>query len=226
MLKALIIEDDLDTANEIYFLLVEHNFEAFIERDGAFALKRVLSESFDVITLDRMLPGLDGIAIIESIRAENIKTPVLLLSALGMVDDRVRGLKAGGDDYLVKPFAPDELVARVEALMRRQDQNNAQHTLIYGDLELNLLTREATRSGQQIDLVAKEFKLLEYLVRYSGQVLTKKMILESLWNINFDPSTNFIEVHIARLRKKVDQPGLKQLIHTVRGVGYTLESKQ
>ena len=222
MPKILIIEDDLDTANEIYSLLVHEGFEATIERDGRYALKRALNEPFDVITLDRMLPGLDGITIVESIRSSGNKTPVLLLSALGLVDDRVQGLQAGGDDYLVKPFAPEELVARLQALLRRQTQSLPQHTLVYEDLELDLLNRSAVRSGVAIALVSKEFKLLEYLMRYSGQVLTKKMILESLWNLNFDPSTNFIEVHIARLRKKVDSPPLKPLIHTVRGVGYTL----
>ena len=225
MPKVLIIEDDLDTANEIYLLLVAQGFEATIERDGSYALKRALVEPFDVITLDRMLPSLDGINIVQSLRGSGNKTPVRLLSALGFVDDKVQGLKAGGDDYLVKPFAPEELLARVEALLRRQTQSLPNHTLVYEDLELDLLNRRAVRSGASIALVSKEFKLLEYLMRYSGQVLTKKMILESLWNLNFDPSTNFIEVHIARLRKKVDVPPLKPLIHTVRGVGYTLCAK-
>jgi len=225
MPKALIIEDDLDTANQIYFLLVKLGFDVIIEGNGEFALKRALSESFDVITLDRMLPSLDGIAITQSIRAAGNKTPILLLSALGLVDDRVLGLKAGGDDYLIKPFAPEELIARIEALVRRQNQSQTNNTLIYEDLELDLINRVAKRAGVPISLVAKEFKLLEYLMRFCGQTLTKKMILESLWNLNFDPSTNFIEVHIARLRKKVDTPNLKPLIHTVRGVGYTLSSK-
>jgi two-component system OmpR family response regulator len=172
---------------------------------------------------------MNGIEILERLRKQGNSTPVLLISALGLVNDRVLGLKAGADDYLVKPFASEELLARAEALIRRQQQRQQNgtpaHFLKFEDLELDLLQRLAFRGGVAISLMAKEFRLLEYLMRYSGQVLTKKMILESLWNLNFDPSTNFIEVHIARLRKKVDAPGLVPLIHTIRGVGYTLSKK-
>ena len=176
-----------------------------------------------------MLPNLSGIEILQSLRKIGNHVPVLLISALGLVDDRVQGLKAGGDDYIVKPFASEELLARIEALIRRRNQSQQNlgqvNFLKYEDLELDLLQRTAKRRGLPIQLMAKEFRLLEYFVRYSGQVLTKKMILESLWNLNFDPSTNFIEVHIARLRKKIDKPSFAPLIHTVRGVGYVFGLK-
>jgi len=229
MPKVLIIEDDSQTSSEISSLLVSRGYEVVIETDGAKGLERALNENFDAITLDRMLPNLSGFEILQRLRQLDNNVPVLLISALGLVDDRVQGLKAGGDDYIVKPFASEELLARVEALMRRRNQsqqNSVQlNFLKYDDLELDLLQRTAKRGGVSIQLMAKEFRLLEYFVRYSGQVLTKKMILESLWNLNFDPSTNFIEVHIARLRKKVDTPNFTPLIHTVRGVGYVFGLK-
>lgn len=221
MPNVLIIEDDKDTAGEIASLLLTQGFAVVVESDGSKGLDLAINGGFDVITLDRMLPSMNGIDLLVKLRGTGVTTPVLLISALGLVDDRVLGLKAGGDDYLVKPFATEELLARLEALIRRQQQSQMTNVLKYEDLELDLLHRVALRRNEPISLMAKEFKLLEYLMRYSGQVLTKKMILESLWNLNFDPSTNFIEVHIARLRKKVDMAGFTPLIHTVRGVGYT-----
>ena len=229
MPKVLVIEDDTPTSGEIISLLVTRGYEVVSETDGANGLKRALNESFDAITLDRMLPNLSGIEILQSLRKIGNHVPVLLISALGLVDDRVQGLKAGGDDYIVKPFASEELLARIEALIRRRNQSQQNlgqvNFLKYEDLELDLLQRTAKRRGLPIQLMAKEFRLLEYFVRYSGQVLTKKMILESLWNLNIDPSTNFIEVHIARLRKKIDKPSFAPLIHTVRGVGYVFGLK-
>jgi len=229
MSKVLIIEDDTQTSSEIASLLVSRGYEVVIETDGEKGLERAINEKFDAITLDRMLPNISGIEILQSLRQANNDVPVLLISALGLVDDRVQGLKAGGDDYIVKPFANEELLARVEALIRRRNQSQHHSVqlnfLKYEDLELDLLQRTAKRGGVSIQLMAKEFRLLEYFVRYSEQVLTKKMILESLWNLNFDPSTNFVEVHIARLRKKVDAPSFIPLIHTVRGVGYVFGIK-
>jgi two-component system, OmpR family, response regulator len=225
MPKVLVIEDDSDTSEEIKLLLNAQGHSVTLETNGANGLAKALSERFDVIALDRMLPHIGGLDILSRLRESGNTVPVLLISALGLVEDRVQGLKAGGDDYLIKPFAAEELLARVEALIRRQQHNLATHFLQYADLELDLLQRSAKRASKSIELVAKEFRLLEYLVRHSDQVLTKKMILESLWNLNFDPSTNFIEVHIARLRKKIDTNGLSPLIHTVRGAGYMLSKK-
>jgi DNA-binding response OmpR family regulator len=225
MPKVLVIEDDSDTSEEIKLLLNAQGHSVTLETNGANGLAKALSERFDVIALDRMLPHIGGLDILSRLRESGSTVPVLLISALGLVEDRVQGLKAGGDDYLIKPFAAEELLARVEALIRRQQHNLATHFLQYADLELDLLQRSAKRASKSIELVAKEFRLLEYLVRHSDQVLTKKMILESLWNLNFDPSTNFIEVHIARLRKKIDTNGLSPLIHTVRGAGYMLSKK-
>jgi two-component system OmpR family response regulator len=225
MPKVLVIEDDSDTSEEIKLLLSAEGHIVTLENNGAKGLARALSERFDVIALDRMLPKISGLDVLSKLRESGSTVPVLLISALGLVEDRVQGLKAGGDDYLVKPFATEELLARIEALIRRQQHNLATHFLQYADLELDLLQRSAKRGATPIELVAKEFRLLEYLVRHSDQILTKKMILESLWNLNFDPSTNFIEVHIARLRKKIDTSGLPPLIHTVRGTGYMLGKK-
>lgn len=225
MPKVLVIEDDSDTSEEIKLLLSAEGHIVTLENNGAKGLARALSERFDVIALDRMLPKISGLDVLSKLRESGSTVPVLLISALGLVEDRVQGLKAGGDDYLVKPFASEELLARIEALIRRQQHNLATHFLQYADLELDLLQRSAKRGATPIELVAKEFRLLEYLVRHSDQILTKKMILESLWNLNFDPSTNFIEVHIARLRKKIDTSGLPPLIHTVRGTGYMLGKK-
>jgi two-component system OmpR family response regulator len=189
-------------------------------RDGLFL---AASETFDTIILDRMLPGgIDGIRLLETLRSQNNATPVLVLSALSQVDDRVAGLKAGGDDYLTKPFAFSELLARVEALTRRGKNDGPQTKLIVGDLEMDLLSRMVRRAGQKIDLQPREFRLLEYLMRHAGQVVTRTMLLEGVWDYHFDPQTNVIDVHVSRLRQKIDKPYPSPLIHTIRNAGYML----
>ena len=189
-------------------------------RDGLFM---AASETFDTIILDRMLPGgIDGIRLLETLRSQNNSTPVLLLSALAQVDERVAGLKAGGDDYLTKPFAFSELLARVEALTRRGKSDGPQTKLVVGDLEMDLLSRSVRRAGQKIDLQPREFRLLEYLMRHAGQVVTRTMLLEGVWDYHFDPQTNVIDVHVSRLRQKIDKPFASALIHTIRNAGYML----
>jgi two-component system OmpR family response regulator len=179
-------------------------------------------EPYDVIVLDRMLPGLDGLAILRTIRAAKVKTPVLLLTAVGGIDDRVEGLEAGGDDYLVKPFAFAELLARVNALARRPPTQEMRTELSVADLKLDLLKRTVTRGGRRIELQPREFQLLEYLLRHAGRVVTRTMLLESVWDFHFDPKTNIVETHMSRLRGKVDRGHGCELIHTVRGAGYIL----
>jgi len=180
--------------------------------------------SYDVMVVDRMLPGLDGLSIIQTLRAARHQTPVLILSALGEVDDRVKGLKAGGDDYLVKPFAFAELLARIDALTRRADMEPAETVLRVGDLSMDLLTRSVMRTGQAIEPQPREFRLLEYLMRRAGQVVTRTMLLEGVWDYHFDPQTNVIDVHVSRLRTKIDKPFGFTLLHTVRGAGYCLRA--
>jgi two-component system OmpR family response regulator len=185
-----------------------------------------LEEDFEAMVVDRMLPGLDGLALIRSLRAAGKKTPALILSALGEVDDRVEGLRAGGDDYLVKPFAFAELLARLDALRRRTESETATQTALrVGDLEMDLLTRMVRRAGRPIDLQPREFRLLEYLLRHSGQVVTRTMLLENVWDYNFDPQTNVIDVHISRLRSKIDKDFQRPLLHTVRGAGYVIRAE-
>jgi two-component system OmpR family response regulator len=188
--------------------------------DGRDGLFRATETDYDVIITDRMLPHLDGLAIVQLLRQQGRTTPVLVLSALGTVDDRVKGLRAGGDDYLTKPFAFAELLARVEALLRRKSGPQASTQLRVADLELDLLGRRAIRAGKELDLTAREFTLLEYLVRRTGQVVTRTMLLEGVWDLQFDPQTNLVDVHISRLRQAVDKGFDKPLIHTVRGAGY------
>jgi two-component system OmpR family response regulator len=191
-------------------------------RDGLFM---AASEAFDAVILDRMLPGgIDGIRLLETLRAQKNTVPVLILSALADVDERVRGLKAGGDDYLTKPFAFAELLARVEALARRGKGEGPVTKLVVEDLELDLLSRQVKRAGQKIDLQPREFRLLEYLMRHAGQVVTRTMLLEGVWDYHFDPQTNVIDVHVSRLRQKVDKPFPTPLIHTVRNAGYMLRA--
>ncbi len=180
------------------------------------------SDSFDLLIVDRMLPVMDGISLVKKLRADSVLTPVLFLSALGEVDDRVAGLDAGGDDYLTKPFAMSELVARVSALLRRQSQEAHQSSLSLADLHVDLLTREVRRNEEKIDLQPREFRLLEYLLRNSNQVVTRTMLLENVWDYHFDPQTNVIDVHVSRLRAKIDKPFDTPLLHTVRGAGYIL----
>lgn len=225
MPRVLTIEDDAITAGEITAELSRRGNTVDCLADGREGLERALGGDYDVITLDRMLPGLDGLAVIAALRAAGVQTPVLVISALSDVDERVRGLRAGGDDYLTKPFAPDEMAARVEVLLRRR-QSAPATVLRVGELELDLIARTARRAGAPLDLLPLEFRLLEFLVRNAGQVLTRTMIFEAVWGYRFDPGTNVIDVHIGRLRRKVDAGGQPALIHTVRGAGYRLAETQ
>ncbi len=222
--KILVIEDDVDTADEIAALLTSSGFDARRSLDGGEGLKLALSEPFDAITLDRILPGCDGLEVVSRLREAGRHTPVLMVSALGDVDDRVAGLRAGGDDYMIKPFAPVELLARLEVLLRRRSQEEPQLLLRVGDLELDLVSREARRGERRIELLPREFKLLEYMMHNAGQVLSRRMIFEEVWEYYFDPGTNLIEVHVAKLRKKIDTPGETSLIRTERGSGYVLDA--
>lgn len=225
-MRVLLIEDDTELNTYIAKGLREQGHTVDVASDGKDGLFLATTENFDLLIVDRMLPKLDGLTIIKTLRASNSKVPVLILSALGEVDDRVIGLKAGGDDYLVKPFAFSELMARMEALKRRYEAetDNVTTRLEAGDLVMDLLARKVTRAGQKIDLQSREFKLLEYLVRHQGQVVTRTMLLENVWNYHFDPQTNVIDVHISRLRSKIDKEFDHQLIRTVRGAGYIIEA--
>jgi len=221
-MHVLLIEDDKDAASFIVKGMQEagHNIEHCA--DGSSGLFHAVENDFDVIIVDRMLPKLDGLTIIGTLRASGKTTPILILSALHQVDERVKGLKAGGDDYLVKPFAFAELMARIEVLMRRQKPNVEQTSLQVGDLIMNFLTRKVTRGTKEIPLQNREFMLLEYLMRHVGQVVTRTMLLESVWDFHFDPQTNVIDVQVSRLRQKVDKGFEKSLIKTIRGVGYQM----
>jgi len=220
----LVVEDDREVAAYLVKGLREQGHvvdEANSGKDGLFL---ALSESFDAMIIDRMLPGVDGLAIVRSVRQADIRTPVLILSALGQVDDRVTGLREGGDDYLVKPFAFSELIARLEALMRRQSpaDSGERTRLVVGDLEMDLLGRSVRRAGRPVELQPREFALLEFLMRHAGQVVTRTMLLENVWDYNFDPQTNVIDVHVSRLRQKIDRGFDGEMLQTVRGAGYTL----
>lgn len=226
-MKILLVEDDPQQAAYIRKGLQEAGHIVDVAADGRDGLFLATTESYDVLVLDRMLPRVDGLTVLRTLRASNVATPVVILSALGEVDDRVAGLRAGGDDYLVKPFSLIELVARLEALARRgmASRDGAPNTrLAVADLEMDLLRRSVTRGGRKIDLKPKEFQLLEFLLRHSEQVVTRAMLLEAVWNYHFDPQTNVIDVHISNLRAKIDLPGLPPLIHTVRGAGYRLSA--
>jgi two-component system OmpR family response regulator len=222
--RILVVEDDQATAGFVLKGLREAGHQAEHAANGRDGLFLAASEPFDAVILDRMLPGgLDGLRVLETLRAQGNRTPVLVLSALSAVDERVRGLRAGGDDYLAKPFAFAELLARVEALARRGKPSEGPQTrLQVGDLELDLLARTAYRQGKRLDLLPREVGLLEYLMRHTGQVVTRTMLLEGIWGYHFDPQTNVVDVHVSRLRSKVDKPFDKPLIHTVRGSGYIL----
>jgi two-component system OmpR family response regulator len=222
MARVLTIEDDAITAREIVTELRSRGNEVDWVDDGTLGLRRASAGGYDAITLDRMLPGLDGLAVVTALRDAGVQTPVLMISALSDVDERVRGLRAGGDDYLTKPFAPDEMVARIEVLLRRRRAPDRETILRVADLELDRIARSARRGDAVLELLPIEFRLLEFLARNSGQVLTRTMIFEAVWGYHFDPGTNVIDVHIGRLRKKVDPPGLVPLIRTVRGCGYRL----
>jgi two-component system OmpR family response regulator len=222
MPRALVIEDDEVTARDIVAELAAHGLVAEWVANGREGLTRALTETFDIITLDRLLPGMDGIDVVSALRERSVDTPVLMISALSDVDDRVRGLRAGGDDYLTKPFAPDELSARAEVLLRRRRVNAQDTRLRVGDLELDLVRHNALRNGQPLTLLPTEFRLIEFLMRNAGQVVTRQMIFEHVWGFHFDPGTNVIDVHIGRLRRKIDGTGQQPLIRTVRGSGYVL----
>ena len=219
-MRVLVIEDDVEAAAYMVKGLQEHNHVADHAADAEKGVAMAAS-GYDVIVLDRMLPGMDGLEAAETLRAKGDSTPILFLSALGQVDDRVKGLRAGGDDYLVKPYAFAELLARLEVLSRRRGEE-AQTELAVGDLEIELLSRRVTRAGRKIDLQPREFQLLEYLARNQDQVVTRTMLLENVWEYNFDPQTNVIDVHISRLRRKIDKDFDKPLLHTVWGAGYRL----
>jgi two-component system, OmpR family, response regulator len=221
MPKLLLIEDDRETADEIIAELVDRGFEVEWAATGINGLDKARSVHPDAMIVDRMLPGMDGLTIIEALRQEEVRTPVLVLSALGAVDDRVRGLRAGGDDYLTKPFELIELIARIEALLRRPTDNR-ETKLRVGPLELDLIERTAKRDERAIELLPREFRLLEYMMRRKDQMLTRAMLLEEVWKYKFVPQTNLVDVHMGRLRRKVDEPNEPPMIHNVRGVGFIL----
>jgi two-component system OmpR family response regulator len=225
-MRILIIEDDRDAAQYLAKGLRESGHSPELAEDGRAGLLRAAVEPFDVLIVDRMLPNLDGLSLVQHLRKTGHATPVLFLSALGDVDDRVKGLRAGGDDYLAKPYAFSELLARIENLGRRRNQRAAATRLKVADLELDLLSRKASRAGQAIDLQPREFQLLETLMRHAGQVMTRTMLLEQVWNYHFDPQTNVIDVHISRLRQKIDRGFEPPLIHTVRGAGYCVREPE
>jgi two-component system OmpR family response regulator len=224
MAKILVIEDDRATAREIVAMLEEHGYEVEWQCDGIKGFEAASTGLFDAITLDRMLPGQEGLSIVQTLHAKGVHTPVLVLSALGDIDERIRGLRAGGDDYLTKPFSLDELTARVDALLRRRNLDMRVSVLRVADLELDLFSREVRRAGKKIDLMPREFQLLEFLMRHAGQVVTRRMLFEAVWDYHFDPHTNVIEVQIGRLRRKIEEDQVKPLLKTVRGSGYVLET--
>ncbi len=225
-MRILVVEDDQQVADYICQGLNECGHIADHTADGRDGLFLATTEDYHLVILDRMLPNVDGLTITKTLRASNNNVPIILLSALSEVDDRVKGLKAGGDDYVVKPFAFSELLARVEALARRHEGKTETVTkLNTGDLEVDLLARVVIRGGRKITLQAREFSLLEYLLRNKGQIVTRTMLLENVWHYHFDPQTNVIDVHISRLRRKIDEGFDKPLITTVRGTGYTIEDR-
>ncbi len=221
--RILLIEDDLETAEEVVGDFSERGYSVIHVANGREGLARAQLGDVSLIIVDRMLPGMDGLSILEVVRSEGAQTPALVLSALGEVDDRVRGLKAGGDDYLTKPFAFPELAARVEALLRRPLMSR-ESVLRVGPLEIDLIDRTAQRAGRDIDLLPREFKLLDYMMRRPGQVLTRAMLLEDVWNYRFLTETNLVDVHIGKLRRKIDGAGELPMIHTVRGAGFMLRA--
>ena len=221
-MRLLIIEDDRDAADYLLKAFNEVGDVADLASDGEEGLTLALDRSYEVMIVDRMLPKLDGLAVIGTLRANGVSTPALILSALGQVDDRVKGLRAGGDDYLAKPYAFSELLARVEALARLPGGRGEETAYRVGDLELDRLSHRVTRGKEEIALQPREFRLLEYLMKHAGQVVTRTMLLENVWDYHFDPQTNVIDVHISRLRSKIDRGFSQPLLHTVRGAGYML----
>lgn len=221
-MKLLLVEDDREAARYLSRGLAESGHVVDIAYDGEDGLHMAREGTYDALIVDRMLPRRDGLSLIEAIRADGRSTPVLILSALGQVDDRIKGLRAGGDDYLPKPYSFAELLARIEALGRRRNGPAEESTLRVGDLAMDRLSRRVTRAGHDIDLQPREFRLLEYLMRHAGQVVTRTMLLENVWDYHFDPQTNVVDVHISRLRGKIDKNFETSLIHTVRGAGYVI----
>ncbi|MBI1620737.1 response regulator transcription factor [Aquamicrobium zhengzhouense] len=223
-MKILLIEDDREAAEYLQKALSEAGHNAHVAHDGDTGYQLALEGSYDVLVVDRMLPQRDGLSVISGLRARDIKTPVLILSALGEVDDRVTGLRAGGDDYLTKPYAFTELLARVEVLERRGSPREVETVYRVGDLELDRLSHTVKRAGNEIPLQPREFRLLEYLMRHAGQVVTRTMLLENVWDYHFDPQTNVIDVHVSRLRSKIEKGYETPVLHTVRGAGYMLKA--
>lgn len=221
-MRIMVVEDDRRTADYVRNGLMEAGHVVDSIEDGRDALAQGSRVKFDVIVVDRMLPGLDGLSLVKALRATGVSTPVIFLTAINGIDDRVEGLESGGDDYLVKPFAFSELLARVNALARRPPQQLEKTTLQIADLELDLVRRTCRRDGNFIDLLPREYTLLEYLMRNEGRVVTRTMLLERVWDFHFDPQTSVVETHISRLRAKIDRPYALQLLHTVRNTGYTM----
>ena len=222
--RVLVIEDDPETAEQLVESLTTNGYQVDLAVNGNEGLSRGRTAEYAVITIDRMLPGMDGITIIRRLREGGVITPALIISALGEVDDRVRGLRAGGDDYLVKPFAFAELLARVEALARRSATVVKETVLRVGDLKLDLVSRTVTRGGRDIELLPREFQVLEYLVRNEGHVVPRAMLLQHVWDLHFDPTTNIIDVYVGRVRRKVDSQQAYPLIHTIRGIGFCIRA--
>lgn len=221
-MHVLVIEDDPDTARHVSAGLEGHDHTVAVAADGETGLDMARSGQFDVLVVDRLLPGMDGLSLVRALRADGRRTPALILSTLDGIDDRVTGLEAGGDDYLVKPFAMRELAARVAALHRRVDLRATR--LLVGDLELDLLARKARRGERRIELQPREFRLLEFLMRHAGEVVTRRMLLERVWNFHFDPQTTVVETHLSRLRDKIEAGEEARLLHTIRGAGYCLRA--
>jgi two-component system OmpR family response regulator len=224
--RILVIEDDAETAEQLVDYLQTNGYKVDLAIDGEDGLNRARGADYVVMTVDRMLPRVNGLEVIRRLRKEGVMTPALILSALGEVDDRVRGLRAGGDDYLVKPFASREMLARVDALARRSATVVKETILRVGDLEIDLLARVARRRGRKIELLPREFQLLEYLVRNVGQVVSRAMLLQHVWDLHFDPTTNIIDVYVGRVRRKIDSGQAYPLIHTIRGVGFCLRAPE
>lgn len=222
--RILVVEDDPETAGQLVDQLTTSGYQVDLAASGNEALSRGAASDYAVITIDRMLPDIDGIAVMRQLRDDGIAAPFLIISALGEVDDRVRGLRAGGDDYLVKPFSFVELLARLEALGRRSDITAKETIMRVGDLAIDLMSRTASRRGKDIFLLPREFQLLEYMVRNEGRVVSRAMLLQHVWDLHFDPSTNIIDVYVGRVRRKVDGQQAYPLIHTVRGTGYCLRA--
>ena len=223
-MRILIVEDDVEAADAMERGLSDGGHDCIRAADGEEGLKAANSGQFDVMIVDRMMPRMDGVTLVETLRRQGDQTPVLFLSALGEINDRVEGLKAGGDDYLVKPYAFAELIARVEALARRRETGSVQTLLRVGDLEMDLIARTVHRQGKEIDLQPREFQLLEFMMRHAGQSVTRTMLLEKVWEYHFDPQTNVIDVHVSRLRSKIDKGFDRPMLQTIRGAGYRLDA--